>query len=319
MAPDIRVTDLVSVGHGLDRPEHVMVTRDGRLLASDKSSAIGEVSPDGTLRRIGAAGGEPNGFAVTATGSHALVANFGHGLLQQVDLQSGAITVLARDEAAGHSIRWINFALVDSAGAIWASVCTQNDDLQDTIRSGRADGLIVRFDPDGSNPAVVAQDVNFPNCMALDRDEQHLYVVRTVAADVVRYPIGADRCTLGPQQAYGPPLGERRPDEFGAQAAALMADPAVTRRWGMADGCGFDAAGNLWVTLVFPNRVVAITPEGQAVTVLEDPDGALLKSPTSVAWGGPDLRDVYIGSLASPYVVKGRSSVPGMPMVHQRD
>ena len=28
--------------------------------------------------------------------------------------------------------------------------------------------------------------------------------------------------------------------------------------------------------------------------------------------------DVYIGSLAAPYVLKGRSSVPGMPMVHQR-
>ena len=44
----------------------------------------------------------------------------------------------------------------------------------------------------------------------------------------------------------------------------------------------------------------------------------VLNSPTSVAWGGADMRDVYIGSIGAPYVLKGRSSVPGMPMVHQR-
>jgi sugar lactone lactonase YvrE len=86
----------------------------------------------------------------------------------------------------------------------------------------------------------------------------------------------------------------------------------------MADGCAFDADGNLWVTLVLANRIVAISPDGQAQTVLDDPVGELLSGPTSIAWGGQDMRDVYIGSIATPYVLKGRSSVPGLPMVHQR-
>jgi sugar lactone lactonase YvrE len=86
----------------------------------------------------------------------------------------------------------------------------------------------------------------------------------------------------------------------------------------MADGCALDADGNLWVTLVLANKIVAVTPEGPAVVVIEDVEGKLLNSPTSIAWGGSDMRDVYIGSLASPYVLKGRSSVSGMPMVHQR-
>jgi len=75
----------------------------------------------------------------------------------------------------------------------------------------------------------------------------------------------------------------------------------------MADGCAFDAEGNLWVTLVLANRIVAISP-----------DGALLNGPTSIAWGGRDMRDIQIGSITTPYVLKGRSSVPGLPMVHQR-
>jgi gluconolactonase len=97
-----------------------------------------------------------------------------------------------------------------------------------------------------------------------------------------------------------------------------MVDPQVSRRWGMADGCAFDAEGNLWVTLVLANRIVAIRPDGRATTVIEDPEGALLSGPTSIAWGGQDMCDVYIGSIATPYVLKGRSSVPGLPMVHQR-
>ena len=64
---------------------------------------------------------------------------------------------------------------------------------------------------------------------------------------------------------------------------------------------------------------MAVTPDGHATVVIEDIEGKLLNAPTSVAWGGQDMRDVYIGSLATPLSsLKGRSSVPGMPMVHQR-
>lgn len=316
MAAASRVSELVAIGAGIDRPEHVAVLADGRVLASDKSSAVAEIATTGALRKIGAAGGEPNGFGVSAAGT-AIIANFGHGLLQQVDLVSGATTVLAGSEVCGRSMRWVNFVLVDSRGGIWMSVSTQQADLMDAVVSGCADGFICRFDADGSRPTIVAESVQFPNCMALDRDEGFLYVVRTLAADVVRFPIlGGDR--LGPQEAFSPPLGGRRSDEFGAGIVPTLEDPQTMRRWGMADGCAFDAEGNVWVTLVFQNRVVAVAPDRTVTTVVEDRDGAVLVAPTSVAWGGADMRDVYFGSLAAPYVVKGRSRVPGMALVHQR-
>ena len=78
---------------------------------------------------------------------------------------------------------------MDSVGALWCSVSTLADDLVDTIARGTADGFIFRVAPDRQSAQVVADAVSFPNCMALDRDETHLYVVRTVAADVVRFPI----------------------------------------------------------------------------------------------------------------------------------
>jgi gluconolactonase len=30
------------------------------------------------------------------------------------------------------------------------------------------------------------------------------------------------------------------------------------------------------------------------------------------------MRDIYVGSILTPHVLTGRSSVPGLPMVHQR-
>jgi sugar lactone lactonase YvrE len=311
----IEVTDLEPIGHGVERPEQVVVTSDSRIFASDKGSAVAEILGENRIRRIGKAGGEPNGIAVDHRG-HFLIANFGSGVLQDLDPDSGEITVLVGDQVNGHPLKWLNYVLVDSSGALWCSVSSAGDDLLDTIARGTADGYIFRVAPDRSSAAVVATGVQFPNCMALGRDEDYLYVARTLAADAVRFPILGD--SLGEQEQFGPALGTRRADEFGPDAAALLADPQTGRRWGMADGCALDAHGNLWVTLILANRIVAITPAGQTTVVVEDVEGKLLNSPTSVAWGGADMRDVYIGSITTPYVLKGRSSVPGMPMIHQR-
>ncbi|WP_179963559.1 SMP-30/gluconolactonase/LRE family protein [Mycobacterium marseillense] len=311
----VQVTDLQTIGHGIHRPEHVLVTAEGRVYASDKSSAVAEILGKSNVRRIGNSGGEPNGFALDRLG-HFLIANFGAGVLQDLDPESGAIVELLHDDIHGRSLKWLNFILVDSTGALWCSVSTIGDDVVDTIARGVADGYIFRVAADRSSVDIVAEGVNFPNCMALDHDEQYLYVARTVAADAVRFPVEGE--SLGEQERFGPALGARRADEFGPHAAALLADPNTCRRWAMADGCALDAAGNLWVTLVFANRVVAISPDGHVEVVIDDPDGALLNAPTSIAWGGDDMRDVYIGSMSTPYVLKGRSSVPGMSMIHQR-
>jgi sugar lactone lactonase YvrE len=311
----MHISELEAIGFGIERPEQVVVTRDGRVFASDKASAVAEVRPDGGLYRMGRAGGEPNGIAVDAAGRF-LIANFGLGVLQELDPASGVIRELVRGHVGERSLQWINYVLVDSTGGIWASVSSVDPDLRHTIAHGTADGYIFHLDPSSGVPEVVAAGINFPNCMALDAREEYLYVVRTLTADVVRFPIEGDR--LGAEERFGPRLGGRQGDEYGDHAAELLRDRAVTKRWGMADGCAFDAAGNLWVTLARANRIVAVTPKRRILMIVEDPEGSLITAPTSIAWGGPDWRDIYIGSLEAPYVVRGRSSVPGLPMVHQR-
>lgn len=223
------VTDLHAVGRGVERPEHVVVAADGRVFASDKASAVAELIDEHTVRHIGQAGGEPNGIALDGNG-HFLIANWGLGALQDLDPVTGAITELLSGQLDGRPLRWLNFVLVDSVGALWCSVSTMADDLMDTIVRGTTDGFIFRVAADRQSAHVVADAVNFPNCMALDRDETHLYVVRTVDADIVRFPIEGE--TLGPPERFGPALGGRRPDEFGSDCGRFLADPQVGRRWG---------------------------------------------------------------------------------------
>ena len=312
---DVRIDDLKAIGQGIERPEQVLVARDGRVYASDKASAVAQVLPNGGLARMGEAGGEPNGIALDGNG-HFLIANFGSGALQELDPATGRIRTVVQGKIGERPLQWINYVLVDSSGALWVSVCAQNADLRHIIAHGTPEGYVFRLGPPDFLPEVVAEGVNFPNCMALDRDEEYLYVVRTLRADVVRFARQGTR--LGPEEQFSPPLGGRRDDEYGEHAMALIADRAVTRRWGMADGCAFDAEGNLWVTLARANRIVAVRPDRSVTTIADDPDGVLLCGPTSVAWGGSDMCDVYIGSLEAPYILQGRSNLAGMPMVHQK-
>jgi gluconolactonase len=114
-----------------------------------------------------------------------------------------------------------------------------------------------------------------------------------------------------------------------------------TNLGGIPDGFAFDAYGNLWITLIMAERLVALTPEGELLTLLDDgnpeaiknfdhhfyngtmtPDimatckGKLAPWMASLTFGGVDLRTVYLGSLMGNTLPYFRSPVPGLPMSH---
>jgi sugar lactone lactonase YvrE len=65
-----------------------------------------------------------------------------------------------------------------------------------------------------------------------------------------------------------------------------------TTQEGTPDGLTIDAEGNLWVAIWDGGRVVQISPEGKELAQILLP----VSRPTSVAFGGPDLRTLYITS-----------------------
>ena len=304
----IDVAAFEKIAQGIDRPEDVVVGPDGRVFASDHQCAVAEIHPDGSFSRMGPAGGAPNGINMDGQG-RILIANFGiydrqEGPLQRFDPASGLHENLLT-EVEGRRLTSANYPVIDSAGNIWCANSTHAETWPQAL-DGRTDGFIFVLRPDGT-AQVVAEGLKFPNGMALSADEQTLYCAQTSGADVMAFPV-LPGGRLGPGRRYGPQLGRLSGPE----------GPGAHADLGYTDGVGLDADGALWVCLPADNRVVAILPDGQVETVVHDPSGQVINHPTNVTWGGPDLKDLYIGSIRADYVLKARSPVAGQPMLHQR-
>jgi len=293
---------------GIDRPEDVVVGRDGRVFASDHRCAVAEIFPDGSFKRLGPRGGAPNGINMDRQG-RIVIANFGvydqaPGPLERFDPATGhRETLLA--EVGGKRLTSANYPVIDRAGNIWCANSTHAQTWPQAL-DGRTDGFIFVLRPDGGSD-IVAEGLKFPNGLALSADERTLYCAQTSGADVMAFEV-LSGAKLGPGRRYGPVLG----------ALAVRGEPPPDPdTLGYTDGVGLDAEGNLWVCLPAANKVVAITPSGAVETVFHDPSGQVVNHPTNVTWGGDDLMDLYIGSIRADYVLKARSPVAGQPLVHQ--
>jgi gluconolactonase len=307
LAP-IPTSSIRKVAVGIDRPEDVVVGRDGRVFAADHQCAVAEITCDGGFRRMGPKGGAPNGVNMDAQG-RIVIANFGiydrqPGPLQRFDPATGRHeTLLTAVEDRG--LTSSNYPVIDRAGNIWCANSTHAETWPQAL-DGRADGFIYVLRPDGS-ASVVADGLKFPNGMAMSADERFLFCAQTSGADVLRFEVLPGE-RLGPGERYGPVLGKlQQPGEPAPDKADL----------GYTDGVGLDVEGNLWVCLPAADKVVAITPALEVVTVIHDPTGERVNHPTNVTWGGPDLKDLYLGSIRADYVLKTRSPVAGQPLVHQ--
>ena len=301
--------DFEKIAVGIDRPEDVVVGADGRVFASDHQSAVAELHPDGSFTRMGPQGGAPNGINMDAQG-RVLIANFGiydgePGPLQRFDPVSGVHETLVAD-VDGQTLTSCNYPIVAADGTIWCTHSTFAPTWPKAL-DGRADGFVFAVLPDGA-VTVAATGLKFANGCCLDEGDRYLYVNQTSGANVVRFEITGPG-QLGPVEEYGPQLGPLNDGTLSDEELLHV---------GYTDGNGFDVEGNLWVTLPAANKIVAITPEREVVTVVHDPGGAIIDHPTNVTWGGPHLTDLYVGSIRADYVLKATSPVPGMPLIHQR-
>ncbi|MBP7336294.1 MAG: SMP-30/gluconolactonase/LRE family protein [Niveispirillum sp.] len=298
---------------GLTKPEGVVTTPDGRLIVSDPDGAVAILSPDGGISRIGKAPAA-TGLAMDRQG-RVIIANFGlladgNGPLQRLDLGTGAVETLA-DSLDGRRLVASNAPAIGPGGEVYCSHSTWANPAN--IGTTDPAGFVYKVAADG-RVSRVCDGIRGANGICFDRDFRHLYVAQTAAGTILRYRRGADGSYRDPVQ-YGPVLG-LAPDNLSAGDIYGRMAPAERAALGHPDGVALDAAGNLWVTLPFANRVVAITPTGQVVTILSDPEGQVMQMPTSLAWGGADLCDLSIVSRRNGAVLTLRTPIPGLPLPH---
>lgn len=312
-AVDLDALELVA--DGLDRPEGVVATPDGRVIVSSSAAACTIIAPDGSRRSLGRAP-HANGIAMDAAG-RLIIANYGlidgvPGILQRLDLATGETEALAAT-IGGRALVASNFPAIGPDGDVYCTH-TQWDDPRN-IGTTNASGLIYKVPARGGAAEVVCGGIRMANGMCFSADYEHLYVAQTAAANVLRLIRRTDGGYSDPRP-WGPSLGVA-PDNIRAGEIFAM-NPEQRSGLGHSDGVALDVAGNLWITQPFANRVVALTPAGAKVVVVSDPYGEKLDMATSIAFGGPDLRDLYIASMRNNSVWRVRVGIAGLPLPHWR-
>lgn len=319
------------IGKDLQRPECILAEPDGSLWAADARGGVVHIRPDGSQSIITQKhtsgidiessdvtrffqGTLPNGLAFARNGD-ILISNFGTDCLE-IMKRTGETKVLF-DTIDGKEIGKVNFVLRDSKDRLWITITTRKKDWIDALVPDLEDGYIARYDERGIH--IVAEGLHFTNEVRFDAKEEYLYVVETTGGRILRYKAD-DKGDLHNKEIYGP-------THMGAGA--------------YPDGIAFDSYGNLWGTMVYSDKLFAITPDGELVILLDEGDPEKVRQlddafynrcvtrdilfqtgrgiapwMASITFGGPDLSTVYIGSLRATNIPYFKAPVAGLPMVH---
>lgn len=310
------VSDLRKNGTGLNRPESVLAAPDGSVYTGDWTLGIARIAPDGSTSSalaadIVAQGFRPNGIAMTPEGDF-LFANMGRaGGVWRIgphDLEARPFAI----ELNGNPIPRTNFVLVDGDQA-WitiSSLSRKHEHFTPDDDSGQI--LLVQ----AGEVSVAADGLNWTNELRISPDRKHLYVNETFACRTTRYD-------LADNGALSNPLRITYPDGT------------------FPDGMAFDVEGGLWIACVITNRIIRLAADLSWTVLFEDAGtqdvekiasehaagtltwdqiarsrGSQVSNLTSIAFGGPDLRTLYLGGLGVEQVQVLRSPVAGIPMAH---
>jgi sugar lactone lactonase YvrE len=308
------VADLSEIGSGLNRPECVLAAPDGSLYTGDWTLGIARIAPDGTTGPavevdLIAQGFRPNGIALRPDGDFLITNMARSGGVWRVSTR-GDVSPFAT-EVAGRPIPPTNFVLVDGERT-WITISAterKHDHFTSAANTGQI--LLVK---DGQ-VSVAADGLNWTNEVRVSPGGDYLFVNETFACRTTRYDIAPDGTLSSPVQLGFPQ------DIY-------------------PDGMAFDAEGGLWIACVISNRLVRVAPDLTWTILFEDPDPALadiassyakgeltwdqisqsqgsrLSNLSSIAFGGPDLKTIYLGGLGHNSVRVLRSPVPGAPMSH---
>lgn len=288
----LKPEDFTFLGQDLRRPECVIAWHDGAVIAADRSAIVTAILPGGEQRRLGRGAELANTFAMRDDGG-LLVADLKRGAV--LALGSDGDARLLHDSFAGEPLGAVNFILAgDEPDVWWLSVSTREPDFRTAISMPRPDGRIFRIDQGGLT--LAADGLCFPNAMQIDHERGFLYVAETTAGAIARARIDASG-KLGPFERLGP--------------APLYAG-AYT------DGLALDKNGNVWITELSRHALFVLEPNGAIHTIFEDRDGRTLQTPTHLAFGGPDLQTVFVGSLRMTTIPTFRAPIAGLAPRHWR-
>lgn len=178
-----------------------------------------------------------------------------------------------RGEGGGNRF---NDGRCDASGRLWVGTL----DADETNPTA----ALYRFDGGMLVPCLT--DIGISNGLAFSPDGRWLYHTDSLTRRILRYPFDLASGTLG--------RGETWVD---LQTLGLP---------GVPDGAAVDSEGGYWSALYDGGRIVRFSPEGEPVAQYEMP----CPHPTMVAFGGADLRTLYITTATQHLDAAGKRRWP---------
>jgi gluconolactonase len=287
----IEPANLRVVASGLRFPEGPVAMEDGSIvLVEIAAGRITRVQPDGSTATVAEPGGGPNGLAVGPDGALYVTNNGGcfewrdvlgltfpgspppsswpgHGSLQRVDLETGAVATLVT-ECAGNPLRAPNDLVFDAGGGIWFT----DHGVREERTSDRTGFYWCAADGSG---IVEAAMLDAPNGIGLSPDGSRVYVAETHTGRLWGWNVD------GPGEVSGAGL-------LAPQGAELVGDPGGGV---LFDSLAVDGEG--WVcvaTLGMVPGITAFSPDGTESEHYPTADPLT----TNICFGGEDGRTAYV-------------------------
>jgi sugar lactone lactonase YvrE len=188
------------------------------------------------------------------------------------------------------SANMMNDGRVDAAGRFWVG-----------SKGPQGTSSLFCLDLDGKVTTVL-EGVTISNGIDWSPDNRYCYYVDSGAATLYRYRFDLEQGML-----YAPEVFFR---------------PRKAARTSTPDGLCVDQAGNIWVAIWDGSCILQLSPEGEVLQEIRLP----VNRPTSLTFGGEDLRDLYITSASTGFsseehtaqplagdVFSLRTLIPGIP------
>ena len=305
------------VGNGLHRPECVLARVDGTLHLADWRGGVTLLAATGDIVTVLANGDfrpRPNGIAILPDGGW-LLTHLG-------DTEGGVFRLTPDGELTpfltrvdGIDMPPTNYVHVDGQSRIWVTVSTRLKPRDLGYRSRCSDGFIVLVDDAGAR--IVADGLGYTNECLVHPETGQLYVNETFARRLTRFDV-----TVGGDLVRKTIITEFGEGEY-------------------PDGLTFDAEHGVWITSIVSNRVIRVARDGSREIIVEDSDpdhiawteaayladqlgrqhldkaaGKKLKNISSLAFGGPNLKTVYLGCLLGDSIATFQSDQAGLAPYH---
>jgi sugar lactone lactonase YvrE len=246
---------------------------------------------DSLVHRSWSLPSEPGCIAFHANGGLVVAMRQGIALL---DTNTEALTALVDAPYDAQTMRF-NDGRCDAKGRLWIG----------TMYEPRDQALGSLYCLDRGRLSERNGLVTVSNGLAFSPDGQTMYHADTTAHRIDRYRFAVDDGTLSEKSVYQSFLSDRSSPDYG----------------GRPDGAAVDSEGAYWVAMFDGARLLRFAPNGAVLQQIALP----VRCPTMVAFGGNDLRTLYITSASqnrppaelsthprSGYILSLRVTVPGL-------